>query len=85
MGGRAADFSCARDRHDRRTGAPAGRRTVGRRQARGPSARRTSDRHSVRRLLEDGSFREAVDRVGAEIAALPSPADVADRLHAAYG
>jgi len=26
-----------------------------------------------------------VDRVGAEIAALPSPADVADRLHAAYG
>ena len=42
-------------------------------------------RHSVRRLLEDGSFREAAGRVGAEIAAMPSPAEVADRLHAAYG
>lgn len=35
--------------------------------------------------FEDGSSREAAGRVGAEIAALPSPAEVADRLHTAYG
>ena len=42
-------------------------------------------RDSVGRLLEDGSFREAAARLGDEIAAMPSPAEVADRLHAAYG
>ena len=41
-------------------------------------------RGSVRRLLEDGSFREAAGRLGDEIAAMPSPAEVADHLHGAY-
>ena len=40
---------------------------------------------AVEKLLTEGTYREAARRVSGEIAAMPSPAEVADKLHAAYG
>jgi MGT family glycosyltransferase len=41
-------------------------------------------RDAVSRLLSDTTFRTATERVSREIAAMPSPQDVVDRLHAEY-
>ena len=40
---------------------------------------------AVGKLLTEGTYREAARRVSGEIAAMPSPTEVADKLHAAYG
>ncbi len=42
-------------------------------------------RNAVQRLLSDTAFKSAATRVGAEIAAMPSAKDVADRIHAEFG
>lgn len=42
-------------------------------------------RSAVERLLSDAEFRAAASRSRDEIARLPSPRDVADRLHADFG
>ncbi len=47
------------------------------------SAEAVSD--AVGRLLAEATYRDAARRVSREIAAMPSPAEVADKLHAAYG
>ena len=44
-----------------------------------------SVRQAVRRLLTDGAFQAAAARVGAEIAAMPTQGEVAERLHAELG
>jgi UDP:flavonoid glycosyltransferase YjiC (YdhE family) len=44
-----------------------------------------SVRASVERLLSDPAFRAAAVRASAEIASMPSPSQVADRLHADFG
>jgi UDP:flavonoid glycosyltransferase YjiC (YdhE family) len=44
-----------------------------------------SVRAAVGRLLSDAAFRSAAMRVSAEIAAMPAPNEVADRLHAEFG
>jgi UDP:flavonoid glycosyltransferase YjiC (YdhE family) len=43
-----------------------------------------SVRTAVGRLLSDAAFRSAAMRVSAEIAAMPAPDEVADRLHAEF-
>ena len=40
---------------------------------------------AVRTLLTEASYRDAASRVSREIAAMPSPTEVADKLHAGYG
>ena len=40
---------------------------------------------AVGKLLTEGTYRDAALRVSGEIAAMPSPTEVADKLHAAYG
>jgi UDP:flavonoid glycosyltransferase YjiC (YdhE family) len=40
---------------------------------------------AVATLLADASYREAATRIGTEIAAMPSPAEIADKLAATYG
>jgi UDP:flavonoid glycosyltransferase YjiC (YdhE family) len=40
---------------------------------------------AVGRLLAEAAYRDAARRVSGEIAAMPSPTEVADKLHAAYG
>jgi UDP:flavonoid glycosyltransferase YjiC (YdhE family) len=40
---------------------------------------------AVGRLLAEASYRDAARRVSGEIASMPSPVEVADKLHAAYG
>jgi UDP:flavonoid glycosyltransferase YjiC (YdhE family) len=47
------------------------------------SAEAVSD--AVGKLLTDATYRDAASRVSREIAAMPSPADVADTLHARFG
>lgn len=42
-------------------------------------------RDAVTKLLTETTYREAARRVSAEIAAMPSPADVAAELHARHG
>jgi UDP:flavonoid glycosyltransferase YjiC (YdhE family) len=42
-------------------------------------------RDAVVALLEETAYRDAARRVSAEIAAMPSPTEVADKLHASYG
>jgi UDP:flavonoid glycosyltransferase YjiC (YdhE family) len=42
-------------------------------------------RGAIERLLSEASFRTAAERVSREIGAMPSPHDVADRLHAEHG
>jgi UDP:flavonoid glycosyltransferase YjiC (YdhE family) len=42
-------------------------------------------RDAVTTLLADPAAREAAGRVSREIATMPSPAEVADKLHATYG
>jgi MGT family glycosyltransferase len=42
-------------------------------------------RHAASRLLSDRAFRRATERVSREIAEMPSPVGVADRLYADYG
>jgi hypothetical protein len=40
---------------------------------------------AVGKLLTEGTYRDAARQVSGEIAAMPSPTEVADKLHAAYG
>ena len=40
---------------------------------------------AVTTLLEEAAYREAACRVSGEIAAMPSPTEVVDKLHATYG
>ena len=40
---------------------------------------------AVGRLLTDAAYRDAASRLSREIAAMPSPDEVADKLHANYG
>ncbi len=40
---------------------------------------------AVGTLLADASYREAASRISTEIAAMPSPADIAAKLAATYG
>jgi UDP:flavonoid glycosyltransferase YjiC (YdhE family) len=40
---------------------------------------------AVGKLLTEGTYRDAARRVSVEIAAMPSPTEVADKLHAAHG
>jgi UDP:flavonoid glycosyltransferase YjiC (YdhE family) len=47
------------------------------------SAEAVSD--AVGKLLTDAAYRDAASRVSREIATMPSPAEVADKLHATYG
>jgi UDP:flavonoid glycosyltransferase YjiC (YdhE family) len=46
----------------------------------GPDATPEAIAEAVRRLLDEGSFARAASRLSAEIAAMPSPADVVRRL-----
>ena len=47
------------------------------------SAEAVSD--AVGKLLTEPTYRDAARRVSGEIAAMPSPTEVADKVHAAYG
>ena len=40
---------------------------------------------AVAKLLSEAAYREAARRVSGEIAAMPSPTEVAEKLHATYG
>jgi UDP:flavonoid glycosyltransferase YjiC (YdhE family) len=48
-----------------------------------PTAEAVSD--AVGRLLAEATYRDAARRVSGEIATMPSPTEVADKLHATYG
>lgn len=57
-----------------------------------PASRSAPDAHTaeavsdaVGKLLTEDTYRDAARRVSGEIAAMPSPAEVADKLDAAYG